>query len=165
MPIQIQLRRGTLHDWYAANPVLAEGELGLESDTMKFKIGDGTTQWNSLGYSTGVPGPILPAFTYQGILALYTGDARFYMDREGIISLIRISLGVPATGTGGTSVATYVNGALIGTVTIPAGLTNYTATISPGYTVYSGDYITHSITGITSGGTTGQDLTVQVSIN
>ena len=50
MPTQIQLRRGTAAEWTAANPVLAEGELGLETDTKLYKIGDGATAWNSLDY-------------------------------------------------------------------------------------------------------------------
>ena len=47
----IQSRRDTASNWASANPVLAEGELGIETDTKKFKFGDGTTAWNSLGYS------------------------------------------------------------------------------------------------------------------
>lgn len=46
----IQLRRGTAAQWTAANPVLTEGEPGFETDTGKFKIGDGLTHWNSLYY-------------------------------------------------------------------------------------------------------------------
>jgi hypothetical protein len=48
--IQIQFRRDTSVSWTFANPVLASGELGIELDTKKFKIGDGTTAWNSLPY-------------------------------------------------------------------------------------------------------------------
>jgi hypothetical protein len=50
MAIQIQLRRGTASQWTTANTLLAQGEIGLEIDTYKIKIGDGTTSWNSLGY-------------------------------------------------------------------------------------------------------------------
>ena len=50
---QIQLRRGTAAVWAAANPILAQGEIGLETDTNLIKIGDGATNWNSLGYSIG----------------------------------------------------------------------------------------------------------------
>ncbi len=46
----IQLRRGTAAAWAAENPVLDAGESGFETDTRKFKIGDGTTAWNSLQY-------------------------------------------------------------------------------------------------------------------
>ena len=48
MGISIQFRRGAAAEWTAANPVLLAGELGYETDTNKFKIGDGTTAWNSL---------------------------------------------------------------------------------------------------------------------
>lgn len=48
---QIQVRRGTASQWTSANPTLASGEWGYESDTGKVKIGDGTTAWTSLGYT------------------------------------------------------------------------------------------------------------------
>jgi len=47
---QIQIRRGTASQWTSANPTLASGEFGYETDTGKFKLGDGSTAWNSLGY-------------------------------------------------------------------------------------------------------------------
>jgi hypothetical protein len=47
---QIQVRRGTASQWTSANPTLAAGEWGLETDTGKVKIGDGTTAWNSEPY-------------------------------------------------------------------------------------------------------------------
>lgn len=55
MPVQIQLRRDTAADWTSVDPTLAEGELGIETDTDKVKIGDGATAWTSLPYfSPGV---------------------------------------------------------------------------------------------------------------
>lgn len=53
MPVNnlIQVRRGTAEQWVTANPVLASGELGFESDTGKFKIGNGTANWIALAYS------------------------------------------------------------------------------------------------------------------
>jgi len=47
---QIQVRRGTASQWTSANPTLASGEWGYETDTGKVKIGDGTTAWTSLAY-------------------------------------------------------------------------------------------------------------------
>lgn len=47
---QIQVRRGTASQWTSANPTLAAGEWGYESDTNKVKIGNGTTAWTSLSY-------------------------------------------------------------------------------------------------------------------
>jgi hypothetical protein len=53
MPVvtQIQVRRGTASEWTSANPTLAAGEWGYETDTGKVKIGNGLTAWNSLGYT------------------------------------------------------------------------------------------------------------------
>jgi hypothetical protein len=53
MAVQIQLRNGTAAQWTSANPTLAAGEVGIETDTKKQKFGDGTTAWNSLGYVGG----------------------------------------------------------------------------------------------------------------
>lgn len=50
---RIQIRRDTAANWTSANPTLAQGEMGLETDTGNTKIGDGATQWTSLQYSTG----------------------------------------------------------------------------------------------------------------
>jgi len=46
----MQQRRGTAAQWTAADPVLNAGEIGFESDTGKFKIGDGTNHWDDLNY-------------------------------------------------------------------------------------------------------------------
>ena len=57
MALKIQLRRGTASEWTTANPVLMQGEMGVETDTLKVKLGDGTTAWTSLQYFTqGVKG-------------------------------------------------------------------------------------------------------------
>lgn len=48
----IKLRRGTAAEWTTANPILAAGEMGIETDTRKFKFGDGTTPWNTLAYAS-----------------------------------------------------------------------------------------------------------------
>ena len=52
MAVQIQIRRGTAAAWTAANPTLAAGEFAVETDTDKYKFGDGSTAWTSLGYSS-----------------------------------------------------------------------------------------------------------------
>jgi len=52
MTTRMQQRRGTSTQWTAANPTLAAGEIGLETNTGKSKIGDGQTAWNSLVYYT-----------------------------------------------------------------------------------------------------------------
>lgn len=47
---KIQLRNGTAAEWTAKNPVLLKGEMGIETDTHKIKVGDGSTQWSNLAY-------------------------------------------------------------------------------------------------------------------
>jgi hypothetical protein len=56
MAIQIQFRRGPEIEWTTINPILAEGEMGIETDTEKFKIGNGVLNWNTLPYG-GIQGP------------------------------------------------------------------------------------------------------------
>lgn len=50
MSNRIQFRRDTAERWKEINPILLEGELGLESDTLNAKLGDGIHAWNDLGY-------------------------------------------------------------------------------------------------------------------
>ena len=54
MANRIQLRRGGAQEWANSNPTLAQGELGIELDTGRFKIGDGVTAWNTLRYERPV---------------------------------------------------------------------------------------------------------------
>ena len=66
MPVQIQMRRGTTSQWSTANPTLAGGEVGVDTTLTKFKVGNGSTAWNSLGYAT---------LTFQGA---YAGGTTYY---------------------------------------------------------------------------------------
>ena len=57
---KIQVRRGALSTWNAASGalgygILYQGELGYETDSGRFKIGDGTTSWSSLNYASVLP--------------------------------------------------------------------------------------------------------------
>ena len=65
----IQLRRDTATNWTSANPVLAQGELGVETDTDKIKVGDGSTAWTSLGYLIDTGGYV----AYSDATANFTG--------------------------------------------------------------------------------------------
>jgi len=66
MAVQIQFRRGTSGEWTSVDPTLAEAEMGIETDTKLFKIGNGTSTWTQLDYggiqgyvgSTGAQGPV-----------------------------------------------------------------------------------------------------------
>ena len=52
MATQIQLRRDTASNWTSNNPTMAAGEFGWESDTNRFKIGDGSSNWQNLAYAS-----------------------------------------------------------------------------------------------------------------
>lgn len=56
MAIKIQLRRDLAANWTSNNPLLLNGEIGIETDTLKFKIGNGTQRWNSLSAYALKPG-------------------------------------------------------------------------------------------------------------
>lgn len=63
MADRIQLRRDASTNWTTVNPILADGEVGLEQDTSQFKIGDGVSAWTGLPYG-GLKGePGLSAYT------------------------------------------------------------------------------------------------------
>jgi len=50
MATRMQQRRGTAAQWTSANPILAGGEIGFETDTGQFKIGNGSSAWSALSY-------------------------------------------------------------------------------------------------------------------
>jgi hypothetical protein len=59
MAVRIQLRRDTAANWASSNPTLRAGEIGIETDTLKFKVGTGNTPWNSItAYANVVPGDL-----------------------------------------------------------------------------------------------------------
>ena len=57
---KILMRNDTAAHWTSTNPTLSKGEIGIESDTLKAKIGDGSTAWNSLSYAW------FPALEFDG---------------------------------------------------------------------------------------------------
>jgi hypothetical protein len=70
MPVvtAIQIRRGTAAQWTSANPTLTAGEQGFETDTLKLKIGNGSTAWNSLSYvATGATGTVTSVVAGTGL--------------------------------------------------------------------------------------------------
>jgi hypothetical protein len=51
---RIKIRRDTAAVWTSVNPILADGEIGFERDTLKIKVGNGADSWTTLPYVTGV---------------------------------------------------------------------------------------------------------------
>lgn len=135
MPIQIQIRRDTAANWTAANPVLAAGEWGLETDTGKLKLGDGTTAWTSLAYRLvgGTPaltlgtanaaGSASTAIATDATIAAFdgttpaaetfgaagaTGSAAFAARRDHVHAMPADPTGKPLGLTGATAATRYV---------------------------------------------------------
>ena len=105
--ITIKLRRGTAAQWTAQNPVLAEGEVGLETDTRKFKAGDGTTAWTGLQYYGGSGGGASTFITLSDVPQSYTGQGsklvRVKADASGLeFFTLTISSGDVTTALGFT---------------------------------------------------------------
>jgi hypothetical protein len=87
MAYRIILRRDGSSNWESQNPVLLLGEPGYETDTGKFKIGDGSSMWSDLNYyigatggtgSTGVTGPTGSIGVTGPTGAGGTGENTFY---------------------------------------------------------------------------------------
>lgn len=69
----IQMKRGPAGNWTSTDPTLAAGEFGFETDTGKFKCGDGSTAWSALGYfEPGDPPPAPVVWTFQGSATGYS---------------------------------------------------------------------------------------------
>ena len=66
MATRMQQRRGTAAQWVSSNagdgPILNAGEIGWESDTNKFKIGDGVSYWANLDYFSDINSTVVPVF-------------------------------------------------------------------------------------------------------
>jgi predicted secreted protein len=65
--VRIVTRRKTAAEWTSSGETLLAGELGVETDTLKFKIGNGSAAWGSLAYA--VPSGLAPTGTAGGDLS------------------------------------------------------------------------------------------------
>ena len=80
----LQHKRGTAAILTANNPVLNEGEIGIETDTKKFKIGDGSTAWANLSYAAASS-----VHTHSGadIISGTVADARLSANAQASMNL------------------------------------------------------------------------------
>lgn len=83
----IQLRNDTKENWKENNPVLAEGEVGIELDTNKMKVGDGNNSWNDLSYmvsggGSGGTGSSNSDMTLGGIVSKYRVESNSVIDSD-----------------------------------------------------------------------------------
>jgi hypothetical protein len=129
--VTIQTRSGTAAQWTAANPVLAVGEQGFETDTRKSKFGDGVTAWNSLNYA----GSTLPIATTTTLGGVISDGNTINIDGTGVISTVSVAkvkqLVKNATGSPlYKGQAVYVNGANGTNVTVALAQANTELTSS-----------------------------------
>jgi hypothetical protein len=87
--IRIQTRRGTASQWNISNPTLNPGEIGFETDTGKFKIGDGSTGWSSLAYAAVKPSDLaeLSQDAVNDAVVAGTGLDKVYDDSANTLTL------------------------------------------------------------------------------
>lgn len=138
---RLRMRGGTAAEWTAANPVLLSREFGIETDTRRLKMGDGTTAWGSLPYflaGADVRGQVSRLTSYQipsaaqGVyraigatgtldtttasgLVLGTTDTMGLRNSNGNTVLLRVSGSVEATAGNNNTLALKlaVNGVVI----------------------------------------------------
>ena len=97
---RLRLRRDTASAWTAANPVLLLGEVGIETDTRNFKVGNGSSAWSALSYYLTAAGAVVRGQVSK-------------MD-AGTIDIVTQGVYV-STGLTGTFDSTTANGMTLGT--------------------------------------------------
>jgi hypothetical protein len=119
MSVRLQFRRGTATEWTNANPVLFAGEIGFETDTKLIKVGDGSTSWTSLSYSTVSPSSLVEQAqdAVDTALTAGTGITKSYNDNANTIS---ISIG---QDVGTSSNVTFNDVSVSGDLTVGGSLT------------------------------------------
>lgn len=114
MSYTIRIRRDSAANWSSLNPILEEGELGHELDTLQMKIGDGVTAWNDLDYLPmalqGPEGPAGPPGTGDGMPdATGVPDGKFLATQDEAWVIVDAPSGTGDPGTGGTFRGTWGN--------------------------------------------------------
>jgi hypothetical protein len=114
-------RYDTAANWTTANPTLLAGEIGIESDTKKWKLGDGSTAWTSLGYIPGLSISAYPlvnadisATAEIAVSKLADGAARQLLQTDAAGTGVEWASNIDIPGTlDVTSAATFDNNVII----------------------------------------------------
>lgn len=87
--IRIQLRRDTAANWTSYNPILRAGEVGIETDTQRLKIGDGTSTWSARPYVNVLPSELteLSQDAVNSALSAGNGITKVYDDNANTITI------------------------------------------------------------------------------
>jgi hypothetical protein len=79
----VQLRRDTAANWTSNNPTLLAGEIGIESDTKRMKIGNGTQAWTALAYAQGTAALVNTGTGATDVPTITDADARYRLASDG----------------------------------------------------------------------------------
>lgn len=176
---RILIRRDTAANWTSANPVLAQGELGGETNTGKLKLGDGSTAWNSLAYLGGVTSVNGQTGMVTGVVTTSdTGTVTSAMLADGTITNadINASAGIAlsklASGTSAQMMVVNSSGVptyrtISGDITISdTGVATLAANSVVMGSDTSGSYVANLVagTGVTLSNNTGSGATPTVAI-
>ena len=139
MAVRIQWRRDTAANWTSYNPTLADGEMGLETDTRKFKIGNGVDNWSTLLYMT------------IGLSAYEVAVANGFVGTESawLSSLVGATGPAGADGIDGTNGTNGVDGT--------DGLSAYEVAVANGFTGTITEWLTSLVGATGATGPAGAD--------
>jgi len=89
MKTKIQIRRDTAANWNSNNPILSSGEFGLESDTQRIKVGNGSVAWTSRPYINVLPSELteLSQDAVNSALTAGNGITKEYNDLNNTITV------------------------------------------------------------------------------
>ena len=167
MSVQIKLRRDTAANWVSINPVLASGEPGLETDTLKIKYGDGSSTWNSLPYPTVTFPTSIAAASLASNVAGGAANQILYQTQAGTTGFITAPTQIGflqwtgsgySWSTGGYAAAAQITGTTLAPNVITTSITTLgsgvTATTFTGLITANGG-VTGNVTGNLTGNVTG----------
>jgi hypothetical protein len=117
VPVKMAQRRDTAANWTSANPTLLAGEIGIESDTSKIKLGTGSTAWTSLSYT-----PWSQVSTYPFVNADIASGAAIAYSKLATLTSGNIVLGSSANVATSTAVTGDVTISNTGVTAIASGV-------------------------------------------
>lgn len=114
MATRMQQRRGTADQWLTADPVLDVGEIGFETDTNSFKIGDGVNSWTLLDYFTNETGLAASLSDYVLSADLGVANGVATLDANGFVPATQLDIDLTGLATEtyvGTAISNLVDSA------------------------------------------------------